>query len=495
MNSVRILQNANFGALHTVMLLSPAFNKTKIVCTIGPSCSSREKMIQLVEAGMDVCRLNASHGTYAIHQQTIDLIRELNATFDLNLSILLDLQGPKIRIGGLDEPYPIQAGDEVELCTTISKQEGNRLPMELDTLAKDVKVGDLVLVEDGKVELRVLETNGIDTVKLKVINGNEIGSRKGVNLPNTSISLPSLTDKDLRDLQLGIRNHVDWIALSFVRTPEDILVLRQILRDNNCFSRIIAKIEKPEALINIDEIIEVSDAIMVARGDLGVEIPIEEVPFWQKKIVAMCNANAKPVIVATQMLDSMIENARPTRAEATDVANAVFDGADALMLSGETSTGKYPVEAVKTMQRIIAKAEESEKIYHRNYDSDPNSDTFYSDVTCNIAVRFAQEINAKAIISLTQSGYTAFQLSKRRPKAEIFIFTSNRPLLDTLNLVWGVQAYYYDSFEGTNHTIQDVIDILKKDDAVQPGDIVINTASIPIEERGRTNMVKYTVVK
>jgi pyruvate kinase len=314
-------------------------------------------------------------------------------------------------------------------------------------------------------------------------------------LPNTHISLPSLTDKDLRDLQLGIRNHVDWIALSFVRTPEDILVLRQILKDNNCPSRIIAKIEKPEALINIDKIIEVSDAIMVARGDLGVEIPIEEVPFWQKTIVAKCNAQAKPVIVATQMLDSMIENARPTRAEATDVANAVFDGADALMLSGETSTGKYPVEAVKTMQRIIAKAEESDMIYHRNYDSDPNSDTFYSDVTCNIAVRFAEELNAKAIISLTQSGYTAFQLSKRRPKANIFIFTSNRPLLDTLNLVWGVQAYYYDGFEGTNQTIQDVIDILKKDDAVQPGDIVINTASIPIEERGRTNMVKYTVVK
>lgn len=467
---------------------------TKIVATLGPSCSTREKLVELIDAGVDVFRLNTSHGSHADHQNKIDIITDINKSKDTNISILLDLQGPKIRIGNLDEPYPIKEGDLIELCTTITHREGNRLPMELDTLAKDVKVGDLVLVEDGKTELEVIETNKIDTVKLRVLNGINIGSRKGVNLPHSNISLPSLTDKDLRDVQLGIRNNVNWIALSFVRRKEDVILLRSILNDNNCTSKIIAKIEKPEALINIDGIIEVSDGIMVARGDLGVEIPIEDVPFWQKEIVHKCNAAAKPVIVATQMLDSMIENPRPTRAEATDVANAVLDGADAVMLSGETANGKYPVKSVEIMSKIIFKSEENPTVYHRNFEADPLSDTYRSDVTCMIACKLAKELNAKAIIGMTRSGYTAYQLSKRRPEANIYVFTDNITLLNTINLVWGVEAVYYNSFIGTDETIADVINFLKLRGDLQSGDIVINTASMPMQEQNRTNMVKFTVV-
>jgi pyruvate kinase len=476
-------------------MTQPAWKRTKIVATLGPSSMSKDVLIELMQNGMDVCRLNASHGTHANHQQMIDLIREINHEFDTQLAILLDLQGPKIRIGELSAPYPISQGDIVELCNSIKQQDGNRLPMELDTLAQDVKPGDVVLVEDGKVELRALTTNGKDTVRLVVVHGTEIGSRKGVNLPQSSVSLPSITDKDMRDLLLGIRNGVDWIALSFVRSDDDVHLLRRILQDANCDARIISKIEKPEALVNINSIIAASDAVMVARGDLGVEIPIEEVPFWQKKIVRLCNMAAKPVIVATQMLDSMIENNRPTRAEATDVANAVLDGADAVMLSGETSVGKFPIESVRIMRQIIQKAEDDDSIYNKNYQTDEKSPTFQSDVTCMMACRFASELKAHALVGMTRSGYTCYMLSKHRPKAPIFIFSDNRRLLSLLSLVWGVRAFYYDSYEGTNQTIRDVINILKERKLIEQGEIVINTASIPLEERKRTNMIKFTVVE
>lgn len=476
--------------------MAPAtWKRTKIVATLGPSSTSKEVLIELVQNGLDVCRLNASHGTHANHQHMIDLIREINQEFDTQISILLDLQGPKIRIGELAAPYLIAPGDIIELCNSIRQAEGNRLPMELDTLAQDVKPGDVILVEDGKVELRALTTNGKDTIRLVVVHGTEIGSRKGVNLPQSTVSLPSITDKDMRDLMLGIRNGVDWIALSFVRSADDVRLLRQILQEADCDARIIAKIEKPEALANIESIIAASDAIMVARGDLGVEIPIEDVPFWQKKIVRLCNLAAKPVIVATQMLDSMIENNRPTRAEATDVANAVLDGADAVMLSGETSVGKFPIESVRIMRQIILKAEEDESIYNKNYQVDKQSPTFHSDVTCMMACRFASELNAHALVGMTRSGYTGYMLSKHRPKAPIFIFSDNKRLLSLLSLVWGVRAFYYDSYEGTNQTIHDVIQILKERKLIERGNIVINTASIPLEERKRTNMIKFTIVE
>lgn len=469
-------------------------HRTKIVATLGPASRDHAKLVELMQAGLDVCRLNASHGSHEEHQRMIDTIRAVNEEYNNRMSILFDLQGPKIRIGQMDEPYPISPGDVIELCTAIKQREGNRLPMELDTLAQDVKPNDQVLVEDGKVELRALTTNGKDTVSLLVVNGDEIGSRKGVNLPNSNISLPSMTDKDERDLEFAIKNEADWIALSFVRKAKDVRFLKEKLKARNCEARVIAKIEKPEALLNIDEIIEASDGIMVARGDLGVEIPIEEVPFWQKIIVAKCNEASKPVIVATQMLDSMIENKRPTRAEATDVANAVIDGADAVMLSGETSIGAYPVESVKTMRRIVDKAEQSDLVYDKNLQTDLDSETYLSDTTCAVACRFANRIGAKAIIGMTRSGYTAFQLSKHRPHARIYIFTDNKPLLYRLNLVWGVRAFYYTGFEGTDETISDVLEILKKNKIIQKGDIVVNTASMPMMERKRTNMIKYTIV-
>lgn len=470
-------------------------SKTKMVCTMGPACTPKDILLEMSKVGLDVCRINMSHGTQEQHQKTIDLIKEINAEHDLNLSILIDLQGPKLRIGKLEQPYPIQKGDIIELCTAIQEQEGNRLPMVYETFARDVHIGDLILVDDGKVELKVLESNGTDTVKLVVAHGEEIGSKKGVNLPYVKVSLPSITEKDLSDIDFALRNGVHWIALSFVRTAMDIIELRRYIERKNSKARIIAKIEKPEALRNIDSIIEATDAVMVARGDLGVEIYLEEVPIWQKIIVSKCNIAGKPVIVATQMLESMIENKRPTRAETTDVANAVLDGADALMLSGETSVGKHPVEVVRVMQSIISKAEQQESIYHRNMTANPESPTFLADATCVTAVKLALETNAKAIVSMTSSGYTAFQLSRCRPKANIYIFTDNRTMIKTLSLVWGVRAFYYDQFKGTNETIDDVLNLLEQDRILTKGDVVINTASIPLHARKRTNMLKVTVIE
>jgi len=475
--------------------LEHTYNRTKIVATMGPACATRELLLELIKSGVDVCRLNMSHGKHANHQWFIDNVRSINQEFGLHVTLLLDLQGPKIRIGNLQQPYPIQLGDIFMLSTAIEEQQGNCLPMEYETFASDVKEGDKVLVEDGKIELRVVHTNNTDTVTLKVIGGERIGARKGVNLPGVAISMPSLTPKDLEDLEFGLKNDVDWIALSFVRSADDVLNLKQILIDKNSDARVMSKIEKPEALAQIDKIIEVSDAIMVARGDLGVEIPIEEVPFWQKKLVRKCNQKAKPVVVATQMLDSMIESRHPTRAEASDVANAVIDGADAVMLSGETSLGKHPVEVVKMMQRIISKAEKEDIIYHRNHESDPSSPTFLPEAICIAAAKLAIETNAKALLGTTRSGFTAFHLSRCRPRADIFIFTDNRKLLSTLNLVWGVRAFHYDSFIGNYETIQDVHLFLKNNGFVKEGDVLINTASMPLVAHKRTNMIRIGTVE
>lgn len=476
-------------------MIEPVFNRTKIVATLGPAVASRSVLTQLISAGIDVCRINASHGAHADHQALIDMVRSINEEHGTSLPILYDLQGPKIRMGNLAEPYPIQEGDIVEFCTSIRERIGNKLPMVLDSFARDVQPGDHVLVDDGKVDLEVVETDGVDTVKLKVHVGDSIGSRKGVNLPYVNLSVSSMSDKDKADLAFAVQNKLEWIALSFVRRPQDVLELRQLLHEMGSTARVMAKVEKPEALDNIDEIIRVSDAIMVARGDLGVEILTEEVPLWQKRIVRKCNEAGKPVVVATQMLESMIQNSRPTRAEATDVSNAVLDGADAVMLSAETSVGRFPVQVVRTMQKIIDQAEREDSLYHRYQALDRESNTYLSDAVCLTAVKLAVDTHARALVSMTRSGYTAFQLSRHRPRAVIFIFTDNKDILNTLNLVWGVRALYYDGFVGTNESIQDIIRILKERRLLDIGDIVINTASMPLSARGRTNMVKISVVE
>jgi len=462
---------------------------------MGPATSQPEVLEAMIREGLDICRLNFSHGTHDEHQATLNLIRDINFRLQTNVGVLVDLQGPKIRIGKMDKPFPIQAGDEVFLSTHHKEQDGNILPMVYETFAHDVNTGDMVLVDDGKVDLRVIETDKSHLVKLKVVTGSAIGSKKGVNLPFTKISLPSITPKDWLDVEFAIKNQVEWIALSFVRTAEEVQELKTFLKKRGCISRVISKIEKPEALENIDAIIQTSDAIMVARGDLGVEIPMEEVPFWQKSIVRKCNLAAKPVIVATQMMESMIENARPTRAETNDVANAVLDGADALMLSGETSVGKYPVEVVRSMQKIMDSMEGEEKIYFRNMQVDNSSPTWVNDAVCINAVRLSQEIGASALVAMTRSGYTAFHLSKCRPQAPIYIFSDNRAILNQLNLLWGVTAFYYDGFVSTDETIADLARFLKEKGLLKIGEFVVNTASMPMHARKLTNMIKITIVE
>jgi pyruvate kinase len=475
---------------------NPNFNRTKVVCTIGPASSSREQLRALILAGMDVARLNFSHGSHDDHKQVIEHIRSLSEELELPVAILQDLQGPKIRVGALEKPHPVASGDEVFLCTSIQKQEGNKLPMQYETFAKDVKPGDLILADDGKVIMTVTETNSVDLVRLKVVHGEAIGSKKGVNLPYTKISLPSLTTKDLADLTFGIESKVDWVALSFVRTAEDVRDIKRRLRQAGSDIKVVSKIEKPEALKNIDEIIAESDAVMVARGDLGVEIPLEEVPMWQKLIIAKCNANAKPVIVATQMMESMVENLRPTRAEVNDVANAVTDGADAVMLSGETSVGKYPIETVESMEKIIAHIEASmPSVFHRNLETDKASPTFIHDSTIVSACNLAHHTQATALVGMTASGYTAFQLSKCRPQARIFIFSHNKRMTNTLNLLWGVRCYSYNTEESTDKTIEDTTEVLKLRRMVKRDDIVVHCVSMPIQQRQRTNGIKVSRVE
>lgn len=472
-------------------------NRTKVVCTIGPASSSEKILRELILAGMDVARLNFSHGTHKDHAETVERVRKLSFELKTPVMVLQDLQGPKIRIGLLKEDYPIASGDRIFLNSSIKEIKGNVLPIQYETFAADVKPGDAVLADDGKVTLTVIQTNLKDEVELEVVYGTKIGSKKGVNLPFTQISMPSLTPKDIRDLEFGILQKVDWVALSFVRTAQEVRELKARIRQLGSDARVISKIEKPEALENIDEIIAESDGIMVARGDLGVEIDLEDVPFWQKQIIRKSNQAAKPVIVATQMMESMMTSRRPTRAEANDVANAVTDGADAVMLSGETSVGLYPVEVVKSMNKIIEKVEEMDEIYYDNENmrTDPNSKTFLNDSIIVSACKLAKHTGADALIGMTASGYTAFKLAKCRPKAKIFIFTHDKKMMNVLNLIWGVRAFYYDSYESTDKTIDDTTELLKLKQLVQHGDLVVHCASIPLQKRQRTNMVKLGLVE
>lgn len=472
------------------------FNRTKIVATIGPATSSYEMLKTIIEEGVDVCRLNFSHGTYEDHKKVIDNIKQVNHDLNTHVSMLLDLQGPKLRVGEmLDNKVDLKTGSIVIVSTKPIIGTSEKISVKFETLAKDVKPGELILLDDGKIEIEVLESNSEDEIKCKVNSGGFLSSKKGFNLPQTKLSIPAMTEKDRNDLMFGLEHKVDWIGLSFVRKAEDILELKEIIEKSEWKPRVIAKIEKPEALDNLDEIIAVTDGVMVARGDLGVELPMEQVPVIQKRIVKKCIEAAKPVIIATQMMESMITNSSPTRAEVNDIANAVMDGADAVMLSAETSVGAFPVLAIKHMQRTIAEAEKTNAPFFKGNRPSDDSPTFLSDEICFTAVRISDHLKASAIVSMTFSGYTAYKISSFRPKAAIYIFTGNQRLINTLSLVWGVRAFYYKNFESTDQSIQDVNDILKEKGLINTGELVINTASMPIKDRPRTNAVKISEIE
>jgi pyruvate kinase len=472
-----------------------SWSKTKIVATMGPASSSREVLEQMIEAGLDVCRINSSHGSYDDHQKVIDTIRLINKEKNTNIAILVDLQGPKLRIGNVENNgVELINGREVTFTTTEVMGTAEKLFMTYQEFPKDVKIGDHILIDDGKLKLTVVETNYEDTVKAVVVNGGTLSSKKGVNLPNTRISLPSLTKKDLLDLDFALKNNVEWIGLSFVRTVTDVIELKEKIKAAHKTCRVIAKIEKPEAIREIDNIIDMSDGIMVARGDLGVEMPMEEVPLMQKMIVNKSIAASKPVIIATQMMESMITNYAPTRAEVNDVANAVIDGADAVMLSGETSVGKFPVRVIENMQSIIYAVEKNSNIYFKEHRPVVKNQTYISDSICYNACVMAQQVDAAAIVTMTNSGYTGFKLASHRPKANIFIFTDNPVLLNTMSLVWGVRGYYYNNYVSTDETIKEIKEFLKKNNLVGTDDLIINIASIPMEEKGRANMLKLSYI-
>jgi pyruvate kinase len=470
--------------------------RTKIVATLGPASSNKDVLLSLIKAGVDVCRLNFSHGKQEDHQKVINTIREINKKYKTNIGILADLQGPKIRIGLVkDGGINLINGTHVKITTKECIGDDNQIYITYETFPQDVKAGEIILLDDGKLQLKVVETNRKDTVICEVVHGGLLTSRKGVNLPNTKVSIPSLTEEDLINLDFALENDVEWIGLSFVRKAEDIIDLKRIISRSGRTARVIAKIEKPEAIENIDAIIEVTDGVMVARGDLGVEMPLEEVPVLQKMIARKCNLASKPVIVATQMLESMITTPRPTRAEVNDVANSVLDGADAVMLSGETSVGEFPLIVIETMSKIILNVENNAYKYYQEKALDETSATYVADAVCSSAVFLANKTNAAGIISMTSSGYTAFQICAHRPKAGTFIFTSNLNLLNTLSLLWGVKGFYYDKFDSTDKTISEVNKILKAEKFLDSGDVVINTAAIPIEKKGKTNMIKVSIIE
>lgn len=469
---------------------------TKIVATVGPASSSREMLHTLMEEGVDVFRLNFSHGTHEDHEKVIKNIIELNDEHEMNVGILADLQGPKLRIGKIKGgSVHLNTGDIIEF--TKDKVEGTkeRVYMSYSEFPRDVKEGEKVLVDDGKLVFEVMQTDRDKSVKLITLHGGPLSSNKGVNLPDTNVSLPALTEKDREDLDFILKFPVNWIALSFVRKASDVQELQNIIATNNHGAKVISKIEKPEAVSNIKSIIKASNGIMIARGDLGVEVPIEQVPGIQKSVIRRCIQRSRPVIVATQMMESMIENPSPTRAEATDVANAVLDGADAVMLSGETSVGKHPAKVVEAMNKIIIESEKSYHIHEKRPKPNKGSNTFYSDVICFNAAKTAEDVHAKAIAGLTVSGYTGFKVSSYRPNTRIFIFSHRKQILGTLNLLWGVRGFYYNKFSTTDETVDDIIQILKEKEYLDRGDVIVNVASMPIEKKYRTNMMRITTVE
>ena len=472
-------------------------HRTKIVATVGPACDTYEKLLELVKCGVNVFRLNFSHGGHEDKKQIIDYIRQINKTEPFNISILGDLQGPKLRVGEMENGgIEIVPGDILTFTNEKLVGTKERIYVSYPDLHKDVKPGNNILIDDGKLEVQVQQILRNNDVQVEVILGGRLSSKKGINLPNTKISLPALTEKDLVDLEFIIEQELDWVALSFVRSVRDITLLRYKLDEKKSKTKIIAKIEKPEAVNNLRDIIVESDAIMIARGDLGVELPVEQIPMIQRNIISKCLHRAKPVIVATQMMESMIDRSKPNRSEITDVANAVLEGADAVMLSGETATGMHPALVVETMCKII---NEVEKEYRYNREEDlkpqPHSPSFLSDAVCYNACKMARDVNADAVIGMTQSGYTGFMLSSYRPKAPIFIFSKVKSLINQLSLSWGVRAFFYSEEETLDAIIEDQINILKQRGFLKSGDIVVNTGSTPVQLHLPTNILKVSKVE
>ena len=471
-------------------------HKTKIIATVGPACNSFEKLLALVQEGVNVFRLNFSHGTHDQHKEVIDHIKKINEGFPFNIAILADLQGPKLRVGEIEHnALPLKVGDSFYLTNEKCIGTKEQVYISYPGFYKDVRIGEKILIDDGKIEVRVEEITQDNRVKVVALTEGVLSSKKGINLPDTKISLPSLTEKDLADVDFIITQEIDWVALSFVRRPEDIHELRVKLKEKGSTAKIIAKIEKPEALVHLREIILASDAVMVARGDLGVELPLEQIPMIQKTIVRKCIHRAKPVIIATQMMESMIDRTRPNRSEITDVANAVLEGADAVMLSGETAMGQYPELVIKTMVDIIREVEKEETVYNRNLTPQPHSPSFLSDALCYNACNISQEVKANALIGMTQSGYTGFMLSSYRPQSPLYIFTKTQSLINQLSLSWGVQAFYYDKEESLDTMFNDQVEILKEKQLLTSDDVVVHTGSTPIQEHLPTNMLKISRVK
>jgi len=475
----------------------PTNKKTKIVATLGPACSTKEVIKDMIEAGVNVFRINFSHADYTDVQERIDIIRELNDEFGYNTSILADLQGPKLRVGVMKEDVIVSKGDLVTFQTSEDVPgTADNVYMNYKAFPNDVNPGEMVLLDDGKLMFQVLETNKTDRVKAIVVQGGPLKSKKGVNLPNTKVSLPALTEKDIRDAKFAIKANVDWIALSFVRTPKDLEELQDLIAEHSDHKiPIIAKIEKPEGVENIDKIVAFCDGLMVARGDLGVEMPAQEVPLIQKKLINRAKTARIPVIVATQMMETMITSLTPTRAEVNDVANSVMDGADAVMLSGETSVGNYPVQVIEKMTQIIEAVEDSPLIHVPQNVPQVRTKRFITKSICYHAAQMANTIKAKAISTLTNSGYTAFQISAWRPGAHILVFTSNRRILTQLNLLWGVRAFYYDAFLSTDETVEDVNNLAKEKGFVEKGDILINLAAMPVADKGMVNTLRVSEIE
>jgi pyruvate kinase len=478
--------------------ISHSQKRTKIVATVGPACDTLEKLLELARAGVNVFRLNFSHGAYESKKQIIEYIRTINKSQPFNIAILGDLQGPKLRVGDLENGQ-IELVEGADIIFSTEKQIGTKekVYVSYPNLTTDVKVDERIFLDDGKMEVKVKSILNEKEVLVSITIGGTLLPKKGVNLPDSELTMPSMTEKDYADLEFIIENNLDWVALSFVRKKQDIVELKSKIAEKNSKIKVIAKIEMPEALKNIRDIIVESDGIMVARGDLGVELPVEQVPIIQKELIRKSMHRAKPVIVATQMMESMMDRTKPNRSEVSDVANAVLEGADAVMLSGETAMGEYPVQVVETMVRIILEVEKTVYDYNRDdiLSPQPHSPSFLSDAICYSACKLANDTNARALIGMTQSGYTAFMLSSYRPKAPLYIFSKEKSLLAQLSLSWGVRAFYYAEEESLDDIIFDQINILKERGFLEKGDVVVNTGSTPVELHLPTNIVKVSTAE
>lgn len=474
----------------------PHYKKTKIVATLGPATHSKEVLTDMAKSGVNVFRINFSHADYDTVKKRIQQIREINEENGFNVAVLADLQGPKLRVGEMEEGVVLKDGDEFIFTTEECTGNAKRAYMTYEQFPKDVKIGEQILVDDGKLSFEVTATDKNAVVKTKVLVGGTLTSKKGVNLPNTKVSLPALTDKDRKDAVFALDQEVDWIALSFVRTPEDLRMLRDLITQYSSYRvPVIAKIEKPEAVENIDTLIPYCDGLMVARGDLGVEIPMQEVPLIQKGLVQRAKKARIPVIIATQMMETMVHNSVPTRAEVNDIANSIMDGADAMMLSGETSIGKHPVKVIQKMTEVIEGVENSTLIKVPHQPPHIRTNRFITKSICYHAALMADDTDASAIATLTNSGYTAFQISAWRPNTYVLAFSTERRILGKLNLLWGVRAFYYDSELNTDETVEDINSIAKEKGFVKTGDLVINLTSMPAKERGMVNTLRVSEIK